>query len=119
MVAEMSYKEVDGILYPDLQMPDERESLTKLGKFGILAMNYLKENEKARYTSLLRFGRLAEKMLEVEEEANQMMEHLVKQYLETHRPKDSSSTMEMWKIRQQAQMMAEEIVLTEIIYKYH
>ena len=29
-----SYKEVDGLLYPQIEMPDETEDLTKLGKYG-------------------------------------------------------------------------------------
>lgn len=119
MAVEMSYMEVDGILYPDLQMPDETESLTQIGKYGLLAMNYLKENEEARYKSLLRFGRMTEKMKEVDEEANQMLDQLITQYLKSHRPVHPSSTMEMWKLREQAKMMAEEIVLTEIVYRYH
>ncbi|EKC44779.1 DNA methylase, partial [human gut metagenome] len=39
---EMTYKEVDGLLYPQIEMPDETEDLTKLGKYGRMAMNYLK-----------------------------------------------------------------------------
>lgn len=81
--------------------------------------NYLKENEEARYKSLLRFGRMTEKMKEVDEEANQMLDQLITQYLKSHRPVHPSSTMEMWKLREQAKMMAEEIVLTEIVYRYH
>ena len=32
MLEEMTYKEVDGLLYPQIEMPDETEDLTKLGK---------------------------------------------------------------------------------------
>ena len=53
---EMTYKEVDGLLYPQIEMPDETEDLTKLGKYGRMAMSYLKENEPARYKTLMRFG---------------------------------------------------------------
>ena len=30
MLEEMAYKEVDGLLYPQIEMPDETEDLTKL-----------------------------------------------------------------------------------------
>ena len=119
MVAELEYKEVDGLLYPVLEIPDETENLARLGKYGRQAMKYLEENEPARYKNLLRTGRMTEKMLEVEEEANQMMEQLQKQYLKKNKPQNPSSTMEMWKLREQAKMMAEEIVLAEIVLKYH
>ena len=88
-------------------------------EYGMLAMEYLKENHKTRYQSLLRFGRLTEKLKEVEEEANQMLDHLMQSYLKNHPPKDRHSTMEMWKIRQQGMMMAEEIVMKEIVNQYH
>lgn len=102
-----------------MEIPDETENLARLGKYGRQAMKYLEENEPARYKNLLRTGRMTEKMLEVEGEANQMMEQLQKQYLIKNKSQNPSSTMEMWKLREQAKMMAEEIVLEEIILKYH
>ena len=102
MLEEMTYKEVDGLLYPQIEMPDETEDLTKLGKYGRMAMNYLKENEPARYKTLMRFGKMYEKMSAVEEEANQLYDQLEMQYLAKHKPQNPSSTMEMWKIREQA-----------------
>lgn len=110
MLEEMTYKEVDGLLYPQIEMPDETEDLTKLGKYGRMAMNYLKENEPARYKTLMRFGKMYEKMSAVEEEANQLYDQLEMQYLAKHKPQNPSSTMEMWKIREQAKMQAEEDV---------
>ncbi|MCD7907310.1 MAG: TnpV protein [Clostridium sp.] len=97
----------------------EDEGLLKLGRYGIMAMNYLKENHETRYKSLLRFGRLAEKMQEVEERANQRQDLLISAYLESNPPADRNSTMEMWQIRQQAQLQAEEIVIQEVINQYH
>ena len=114
-----TFGRVDGLLYPVLEIPDEKENLARLGKYGRQAMKYLEENEPARYKNLLRTGRMTEKMLEVEEEANRMMEQLQKQYLKKNKPQNPSSTMEMWKLREQAKMMAEEIVLAEIVLKYH
>ena len=85
MLEEMTYKEVDGLLYPQIEMPDETEDLTKLGKYGRMAMNYLKENEPARYKTLMRFGKMYEKMSAVEEEANQLYDQLEMQYLAKHK----------------------------------
>ena len=51
--------------------PHQKLSLIHiLGKYGRMAMNYLKENEPARYKTLMRFGKMYEKMSAVEEEAN-------------------------------------------------
>ncbi|MGB4658125.1 MAG: TnpV protein [Mobilitalea sp.] len=115
----MTYHEVDGLLYPDIQMPEEQGmKLTNLGKYGILAMNYLKENEPSRYKTLYRFGKLAEKMTEVNEEAYQLLDQLVNDYLRKHKPENPNSTMEMWKLREQAKMQAEEVVLQQIVMKF-
>ena len=119
MLEEMTYKEVGGLLYPQIEMPDETEDLTKLGKYGRMAMNYLKENEPARYKTLMRFGKMYEKMSAVEEEANQLYDQLEMQYLAKHKPQNPSSTMEMWKIREQAKMQAEEVVLNQIVMRFH
>jgi hypothetical protein len=60
-----------------------------------------------------------EKAREVNEEAYDMLDTMMKQYLHKHKPRDSNSTMEMWRIREQAKMVAEETVLCDIVYHYH
>ncbi|MBR1568115.1 MAG: TnpV protein [Lachnospiraceae bacterium] len=113
----MTYHEVDGLLYPDLEIREQEQK--NPGKYGLLAMEYLKENEPLRYRTLVRFGILMERMEAVNEEAHTMIDQIMKDYLETHKPNDPHSTMEMWKIRQQGMMIAEEIVLHQIVYKFH
>lgn len=41
------------------------------------------------------------------------------QYLAKHKPQNPTSTMEMWKIREQAKMQAEEVVLNQIVMRFH
>ena len=89
------------------------------GQYGRMAMKYLLENEPARYKTLMRFGKMYEKMSAVEEEANQLYDQLEEQYLMKHKPQNPSSTMEMWKIREQAKMQAEEVVLNQIVMRFH
>ena len=107
----------DGMLYPNIQLEDTSE--ITLGKYGLIAMEYLKENHYERYRTMVRFGILKEKMKQIEEEANQLQDQLMKDYLKTHKPKNPSSTMEMWRIREQGMRMAEEIVLHQIVNRYH
>lgn len=109
----------DGMQYPSLKMPEEGTSIASLGRFAVRAAEYLKENHKGRYRMLARFGMLAEKMGEVEKEADRMMEILEKNYLENNPPQNPESTMEMWNLREQARRQAEEIVMAEIVMKYH
>ena len=116
----MTYHEgTDGMLYPDLTTPEETVGMTNLGRFAFRAMEYLKENHNGRYRALLRLGKLAETMKEVEDTADRMMEGLEESYLKNHPPKDRHSTMEMWRLRQQARMQAEEIVMSEVVLRFH
>ena len=82
-------------------------------------MKYLEEMEPQRYKTLFRFGKLAEKMQEVEAEANSLLETLMEQYLAKHKPQNPSSTMEMWRLREQAKMQAEEVVLSQVVMRFH
>ena len=118
MSVALTYREAeDGMLYPNIEM--EEENLSKLGKYGLIAMEYLRENHPERYRSLKRFGRLTEVLSPVNEEAYQMIDTMMEKYLETHKPKNQADTMEMWQIRQQGMMPAEEIVLHDIVNRYH
>lgn len=113
------HEEADGMHYPDLTAPEEAVSMRSLGRFAVRVAEYLRENHSGRYRTLVRFGKLTGKMQEVENEANRMMEELEKSYLKNNPPGDRTSTMEMWQIRQQARMQAEEIVMNEIVMKFH
>lgn len=111
----VAYEERDDLLYPVVSMETEN---VNVGKYGLLWMEYMKENAPDRYKSLLRFGRLQQKAFVVNEEAYEMIERIEKRYLDRHKPVNSSSTMEMWRLREQARMIAEEEVLPAIVYHY-
>ena len=120
-----TYTEVNGILYPNIVVDDKRSdmdsviSTTDIGKYGHLWISYMKENHPDRYRHHIRMGQLQMKAKEVNEEAYEMMDGIVEKYLVKHKPKDAHSTMEMWKLREQAKQLAEEVVYGEIVYKYH
>ena len=117
-IIELSYTMAeDGMLYPNISF--ETENLAELGKYGLMAMDYLKDNYNERYRSLERTGRLVQVLKLVNEEAHQMVDRMMEKYLQTHMPSDPASTMEMWKIREQGLMQAEEIVVHEIVNIYH
>jgi len=56
---------------------------------------------------------------EVDEEAYEMLDSIVGKYLKQHPPVDTNSTMEMWQIREQAKMRAEEIIFHDIVNQFH
>ena len=117
---EITYHEgADGMLYPDLELPETGVKMTQLDRFAVRAAEYLEENYRDRYLALVMAGKQGEKMQEVEEEAVWRMEVLEDSFLKTHRPQNPESTMEMWQLRQQARMSAEETVMAETVLKYH
>jgi hypothetical protein len=95
--------------------PDS-EALPPMGKYGSLFWDYLKENHPGRHGHLLAETTLRDVCLEVEREAREMVETLQDQLrAKTPRPKgDFMATVQYeTAIRDQA----EEIVLTDIVYK--
>ena len=63
-------------------------------------------------------GKLNAIAIEVDEEANEMADTIIEKYLREHIVEDTSSTMEMWRLREQARMVAEEVVLVDVINRY-
>ena len=112
-----TYTEVDGVLYPNIVVLEESD--VWVGKYGLLWIDYMKFNYAERYRHHIRMGTLNTKALEVNEEAYEMLEGIVNQYLVKHKPQNSASTMEMWRLREQAKQMAEEVVLSDIVRQYH
>lgn len=112
-----TYRSVDGVLYPNIVVSDKAN--VWVGKYGLLWIDYMKFNHADRYRHHIRMGTLNAKAFEVNEAAYEMLEGIVNQYLAKHKPKDSASTMKMWRLREQAKQMAEEIVLRDIVCQYH
>ena len=79
----------------------------------------MKCNHTERYRHLIRMGTLNTKAFEVNEEGYEMLEEIVNRYLAKHKPSDEASTMEMWRLREQAKQMAEEFVLNDVVRQYH
>ncbi len=114
----IEYEEKDGLLYPIFEEASTEEVM-HIGKYGDLWMEYMKENHPDRYYHLFRFGKLMKKAEEVNEEAYEMLDSIVVKYLEKHPPIDPNSTMDMWQTREQAKMMAEEMIFHDIVNQFH
>ncbi|MGN0425246.1 MAG: hypothetical protein ACI4FY_08010 [Acetatifactor sp.] len=48
-----------------------------------------------------------------------MLDVMISQHMRKHPLVNHGSTIEMWKLREQAKMVAEETVLMDIVYQYH
>ena len=94
------YEERDGIFYPVLVAGTEKADI-EAGKYGRMWIKYIKEEYPMRYKSLVRFGELEAK------------------WLKKHKPKNPNSFTEQLQLRTQTRMMAEEIVIMDVVMKFH
>lgn len=104
----------DGLLYPILEYGEEEQ--IDVGRYGYIWIQYMQKNHNFRYRNLVREGVVNLTAAKVNEEAYEMLDSIINRYLKNHRPENPHSTMEMWKLRQEAQMRAEEIVLESVVY---
>lgn len=112
-----TYTEVDGLFYPNIVVSEESD--VWVGKYGLLWIDYMKFNYAERYRHHIRMETLNSKAFEVNEEAYEMLERIANRYLAKHKPQNPAFTMEMWRLREQAKQMAEEVVLNDIVRQYH
>lgn len=111
---ELNYIEKDGLLYPNIETGTEHLE-RELGKYGILRLRFLHEHRRKMYLELLISGKLTEHCASIDKAAFERAERIRADYLENH-PVLSEDTLERIRISTQAQMIADEIVTTELIY---
>lgn len=62
-------------------------------------------------------GKLNEKAKEINEQAYEMLDVIMNEYINKHKPENPESTIEMWRLREQAKMQAEEVIFHDIIFR--
>lgn len=127
---ELKYRFIDektGIEYikqgdyylPNLVIGSE-DTNYKIGKYGRMKLNYLKNNKKSEYTILLMDGKLNKYLHEIdiacEERIRTIISQLVKQDNVTEELK-TANQMEWDRCMNSIKNRAEEIILNELIYE--
>lgn len=111
-------KQVDYYL-PNL-LPPQDESSHPFGKYSLMRREYLMNHRKVLYTNLLTSGKLNNHLHDVEEQAQNRMELLVRQMAEAQNITEelkSTNQIEWVGRMNNIHHSAEEIVLTELIYQ--
>ena len=112
------YEERNGIFYPVLAAGTEQADIDA-GKYGRMWIEYMKDEYPVRYRSLVRFAELEERAAEVNETAYELLDDIENSWLKKHKPKKPGSFAEQLQLRTQARMMAEEIVLADVVMQFH
>lgn len=108
--------DVDGMYYPDLELPEEEPHY---GKYGRMRLHHLKEHRKVLYNTLWLDGKLVEHLNEVDDTANRRMELLTLQMQERQGVNEALKARDQmaWvSAMNNIRNAAEEIVLSELIY---
>ena len=104
--------------YPTLSLPAQNNY--KIGKYGLLHLDYIKAHCKGRYTTILTQGNLNSYLREIDAQAIEMTERLIS--LLAYERGIDEKLKEQNALLRAAEMnnikaSAEEIVLKEVVYK--
>ena len=118
------YDEKNGLSYtlcgnyylPDLVLNEEEATY---GKYGMLRKQFLKEHRLIRYQNLLLSGKLTVHLNQIDQEATEQVEVLMKQMVEKQGVNENlkrQDQMRWVRLMSNVKASAEEIVMREIIY---
>ena len=114
---ELTYTERNGIMYPDLALPEQTNH--PIGKYGRMRLDYLKKHRRGTYTTLITSCTLNQNLYETEQEAKRQLDltlsRLVKERGITEELK-ATDPLRWAQEMNNAKQSAEELVLNEIIY---
>nr|WP_300652794.1 TnpV protein [uncultured Anaerobutyricum sp.] len=103
--------------FPELIIKEEE---TTYGKYGILRKNYLKEHKSGYYQYLILTGKLTEHLNQIDKEAVEQVEILVKQMAERYGVTEEmreENWMEWVRRMNEIKNVVEERTLLEMIYE--
>ena len=118
------YDEKNGMSYTlhgDYYLPDLvlREEEPTYGKYGMLRKQFLKEHRSARYQHLLLTGKLNEHLNQIDQEAREQVEMLMKQMAEKKGVTEELKVQDQMKwvgLMNNIKVSAEEIILKNMVY---
>ena len=112
---ELTYHWEGDYLIPDLDLPEA----PKIGKYGTMRHNYLRDHHRGVFDGMLLTGKLNAHLEEVDRRANEMMERLTTQMAKAEGVTEQLKAADQlaWVgAMNNIKARAEEIVLNELIY---
>lgn len=117
MTAKITYTQQGDFLLPDLKLPEE--SKVEIGIWGKRHLRYIKKYHPIRYTNLLTSCELTAYLSNIDEEATEMFDRLVKQLAEKEGVTEQlkANNQMLWVARiNNIRSRVMEIVNTELIF---
>ena len=119
IMANITYRQVNDYMIPNLRLPPE-ESTIHLGKWGMLHKDYLQKHNPLLFATLLTQGTLYQHCAQIDTQAQQMFNNLVKQMKIAEDITESlkeENQMEWVRRMNNIEAQAREIVCHDIIFK--
>ena len=115
---EISYTEHDGLLYPDFVLP--KQTHFSIGKYGSLRLAFIKERRKGTYTTLLTRCRLNAYLHDIDITAKKKVRLITAQLAKSRSIDEKLKATDLleWVVQMNScKLAAEEIVMSEVIYR--
>ena len=112
---DLTYRIEGDYLLPNLTVPEA----PKIGKYGTLRRNFLKEHKDPIYTGMLLSGKLNSHLEEIDRKADEMMERLTTQMAQSEGVTESLKASDQMKwvgLMNNFKASAEEVVMKELVY---
>lgn len=117
---KITYRREGDILLPNLFLNEEGDTEIKvtLGKYGKMRKTFLQNEKPMLYQELLMSGELIDHLEQIDQTARERMFYMMEQAKNSSSLPDKSEEPLMWAGRMNMmRLMAEEIVLQELIYQ--
>ena len=111
----LDYELVGDYYLPCLRAPES----PKVGRFGLMYLDYLQNHNKVTYSGMLLSGKLKEHLEEIDRQAEEMFSQLVEQMKQTEGVTEQLKATDQMKwvgMMNNIRNRADEIILNEIIF---
>lgn len=116
---EIKYTRQGDYLIPNLYL-EKDEECGRIGKYGILRLDFIAQNKKALYETLLMTNKLTHHLLLVSDSCKSLYKILMDDYIKNDEKlsekSKESNPIEWTKLMNNYKNMAEEIVLNEYVF---
>ena len=115
---ELTYTERNGLLYPDLELPPQKNY--PLGKYGKMRLDFIKQHRRGTYGSLRAQAKLNEHLHEIDVHASDMLQSIISDLAKKNGIDERLKAVDPLRWVQEMNALkasAEEIVLREVVYQ--
>ena len=112
---ELTYRQEGDYLLPNLEAPEN----PKIGKYGMLRHQYLREHKKAIFTGMMLSGELNSHLEQIDREATEEVERLTNRMAKKQGVDEKMKRTDQMKWVQMMNSLkasAEEVVLNQLVY---